>query len=361
VRRDGELAEVRITMSKRRVVKFCGVLMCGRIWTCPVCSEKKRAERAQEVMDALEGAGGRWQMVTFAPAHRAEDCLTQRHQMRVIRTAWVRTKRGGKVQRVMKARVSASVRAFEVTWGWNGLHPHVHVLWRTTQWTEEERQALAERFIREVTKLDPRMTPSVEHGVVWSHPIDASNADERKRARYVSKLGLEIVGVGKWKRSIWSLAARAASGHAPSARRWRDFEEAVRGARMIEADMRALNFAAQARAARAPERDDDVVPAEVVSITIDRTELALLGAAERRDPRFMGQLVGALTRSDDPRCTWEQFLCDARDLVRSRDGQAQDHLAGDRRAREHPPPGAHHPHQHAARGADEEEAWRATT
>lgn len=321
VQRDGECCALDVTMSKERTMRWRGVLLCGRIWCCPVCSEKLRAERATEVQDALEGAGGRWQMVTFTVRHHQGQKLE--HVLNVLRAAWRRCKQGGAIQRIMKGRVSASVRAVEVTYGENGWHPHVHVLWRTTQWSDDERDKLFERWMQCISRLDESMLPDARHAVVWSAPIDASHSDDRKRARYVAKLGLEIVGVAKWERSVWSLAARAVRGDAQSAALWREFEGATRGARMIECDERATIFAARARTTRELACESrDVEPSEVVTISIDRTELQLLRAAERRDERFLARLMVALSVSDDVRRTFAEHLSRATVLVRSSLGGA---------------------------------------
>ena len=320
VQRLGELCALDVVMSKERRLRWRGVMLCGHIWTCPVCSEKLRAEKAEQVADALEGSGGRWQMVTFTVRHHVRHAAP--HVLDVLRRAWRRLKSGGAVQRIMRARVGGSIRAYEVTYGENGWHFHVHVLWRTTQWSDEERAKLLDRWLECVNREDPTMVPDYDHGVRWSHPIDASHADERKRARYVAKLGLEIVGVGKWERSVWSVAQRAVRGDKRAGHLWREFAAATRGARMIEMDERAVIFAARARAARAlaTENDGDVEASEVVTILIDRTELQLLRAAERRDERFLARLCVALSVSDDPRTTFELHLRAATVLVGSARG-----------------------------------------
>ena len=41
-----------------RKARFTGVMLCGHIWSCPVCSRVLRAKRAAKVEAAVKGAGG---------------------------------------------------------------------------------------------------------------------------------------------------------------------------------------------------------------------------------------------------------------------------------------------------------------
>jgi hypothetical protein len=132
----------------------------------------------------------------------------------------------------------------------------------------------------------------------------------------VTKLGLEIVGVGKDvdDRSIWALARAAAQGDRRAACEWRSFETATHGARMIEMDERAALFARRGKLERETENfwlDDGARARTVVEIDVSRDDLQLLRTAERRDSSFLARMMHAVQTSTHPRDAWSVWLDDA--------------------------------------------------
>ncbi|HXK19061.1 MAG TPA: protein rep [Polyangiaceae bacterium] len=295
-------------------VKWEGVLQCGHIWTCPVCSAKLRAERTQRIDRALRVAGGRWQMVTFTVSHRLG--MPLKFLLDGLAKALRRVKQGGKLQRVWKGRMTASVRAFEVTYGQNGWHPHVHLLIRSSHWPAHQRKMLRDRWKRAVLEhLGPDCLPSDQRGVKWSDPFDASIADERKRARYLSKLGAEIVGVakdakaGSW--SSWDIARAAGDGSPMAIALWREFSEATRGKRMLEMDDRAARFAdswGPGCEGFEPEKELDAPGDCVRRVTLWSSELRALARLERREPSLFARIIADVQTCDDPSATVREWL-----------------------------------------------------
>jgi hypothetical protein len=107
-------------------------------------------------------------------------------------------------------------------------------------------------------------------------------------------------------------------GDERAAAEWRDFEQATKGARMIEMDERAAYYAELTKAARARlENEPDVEPDRVVTIIVDSTELGVLRAASRRAPGYIGALMLRMLATDDPRGTFERCLQEALVLIRS--------------------------------------------
>ncbi len=259
---------------------WIGLVTCGHIWTCPVCSMKLRTVRLGRVLRALEAAGGRWQMVTLTVRHRPGQPLAW--LLRGLAKAWRRTRQGGLLQEIWTERVSASVRAWEVTRGQAGWHPHIHALLRTSAWTDEERALLLERWLAAVEReLGPECVPWEAHALRWSTPIDASALTERERARYLVKLGCEIAGDKTSRkpgtRTAWAIAEGAANGSESDAALWREYSAATRGRRMIELDDRASGFAKQFRELQEPpEREPDVC-----IVPIDTLEMRALREYER--------------------------------------------------------------------------------
>lgn len=204
-----------------------GLLKCGRTHSCPVCAERKAADRAAQ-LDRMMSADetGTWQMVTLTVRHHAGETLAAVLERLVV--AWRRVRATRPVREAFAVHVTASVRAIEVTHGANGWHPHVHLLLRTDAWSESERAALLAAWLRAVDA-------STERGVVWSTPI---RRWEGERARYLAKLGAELAGIGKapkaGNRSPWQLADSAAHE-----RLWREYQDTMHGRRMLEFDERA--------------------------------------------------------------------------------------------------------------------------
>jgi len=264
--------------------KWCGLLTCGHIWTCPVCSQHLRGERAENIVRAVDHLGDRWQMLTVTVRHRQG--LSLKALRDGLMAAWRRTRQGGRIQRVWSDRVSASIRAQEVTYGDdNGWHPHVHVLLRTTEWDEDEKDALQARWERAVVReLGEHCRPDDLHGLVWSEPFDASR-DSGQRATYLAKLGLETAGLAKEgrfnNRTPWDIARAAAGGDSRSLWLWREYSAATKGKRMIELDDRA-----QAAAKRSRELEFDVEASgeiqEVSRIPVKRDDVRALRRIERR-------------------------------------------------------------------------------
>lgn len=258
-----------------------------------------------------------------------------RRLLRGLMAAWRRVKQGGYIQRVWRERVTASIRATEVTRRHSGWHPHLHVLLRTDEWSEEEKTELLEKWRRVVeAELGPECVPSVEHGIRWSRELDACNADERERARYLAELGFELTGFAKesgrrGSLSMWQIADLATRGDTRGQIWWREFVEATKGRRMIELDDRANRFANNKQ--WAPLNVNlaeplDATPESVVTISVDTLELRALREYERRfDPGITHAIIESVQRSERPETEVRAWL----DLVTAclgytpRDGQAR--------------------------------------
>lgn len=110
---------------------FTGLLMCGRVWTCPVCSAKIQERRRLEISQGMEWAylvGQKCIMVTFTFPHTSFDNLLdlltkQAKAFKLLRTgiSWQNHKE--------KIGFIGLIRSLELTIGLNGWHPHTHELW----------------------------------------------------------------------------------------------------------------------------------------------------------------------------------------------------------------------------------------
>ena len=262
--------------ANRREAWWMGVLKCGRQHSCPVCAARKAADRADELDRMMRGDSpdARWQMLTLTMRHHAGESL--RDLVKKLFSAWRKVRAGRAVRSVFARRVTASVRAFEVTWGANGWHPHLHLLLRTDTWTSEECGVLEAEWLRHVPASRSR-------AVVWSSPIEAWH---KSRARYIAKLGAEVAGVAKECKNgnltAWQIAERAITDER-FVPRWREYQEAMRGRRTLEFDERAK---ALLEAAPEPEQ-----PLQEWRIDIWAEEFSQLAKLETSVPGVLWEVL----------------------------------------------------------------------
>lgn len=323
VRAEGPAIEVRTGGGGARA-RWVGTLKCGHRWTCPVCARAIMAERRVQILDALIAGrvaepGKQWTMLTFTVRHDA--AMRLRPLLAGLRASWRRTRQRGSVQRIFKARVSASIRALEITDGAHGFHPHLHVLVLTSEWSDAERETLARTWTECVTKvLSVSCTPSAERAVWTSNAVDD---------RYLAKMGLEITGTAK-QNSPWAIAQRAHDTYAiakklrPGAERtaayergdlerarWREYEEATKGCRAIELDDRAAALAEGGERIRinadgSHVDDDEPAHAHAREIPMQRmletsagsfAVMRIVGMLEREHPAILRELLTVAERA----------------------------------------------------------------
>lgn len=111
---------------------FGNVMICGSVWTCPVCSVKVSESRKQEIKVATDlhtDAGGFMYMVSFTFSHQRNDQIDPLLVRFAKARASMRQHRTFKQLRRDLGFVG-DIRALEVTYGdKNGWHPHEHGLW----------------------------------------------------------------------------------------------------------------------------------------------------------------------------------------------------------------------------------------
>jgi len=115
----------------RKSASYKGVMTCGSIWSCAVCASKISERRRLEVEEAIEGwskLGGSFLFATFTLQHTKNDKLSD--LLDCLRVASDRF-HNGRVARRLRDRfeIAAKITALEVTYGVNGWHVHLHVLY----------------------------------------------------------------------------------------------------------------------------------------------------------------------------------------------------------------------------------------
>lgn len=319
--------EVRQLDDGDRRARFVGVLQCGHVWSCPVCAQRIRRERQGQIEKALATGGGRWQMLTLTLRHR--DGMPLVELLGGLLKAWRRVRQGGAVQRLWSELVTGSIRAIEVTRGGNGWHPHIHVLLRTPEWTDEQKEILLARWQTCIAReLGGKCIPNDSRALHWSDGFDASN--EADRGRYLSKLGLELTGAGKpGDRSVWAIARRAGDGDAKSRALWTDYLVATKGRRMIELDDRAAAWAKEPPQILTPADADAPLleiecpptppPREPILVPLTPEELYTLRRGEWSRRTLLQDLIADCETREDPRRAVRDWLdwCEA--AARQRD------------------------------------------
>lgn len=109
---------------------YSGVMRCGNVWTCVICSGKvmrKRCDQISQLFDAVHASGGSAVMVTYTAGHRREDKLVD------LLDAFKRAQKSLSADRryrdIVSIRSGAAV-VTEIKFGnENGWHAHQHQAW----------------------------------------------------------------------------------------------------------------------------------------------------------------------------------------------------------------------------------------
>lgn len=182
---------------------FSGLERCGSVWECPVCMQgiaMRRGEEIRTVQERHRAAGGSSYLLTLTLPHDEGDDLEP--MRRAVARAWQYVIAGAPYKRTKKKlELTGSIRALEVTHGYHGFHPHVHVLLLTARSLKpaeilEAETWFFERWRKAITRPDKKTgkryrEPSRENGVKLEH----SRKDD-----YIAKLGLgDEIAKGNFK------------------------------------------------------------------------------------------------------------------------------------------------------------------
>jgi hypothetical protein len=108
---------------------YNGLLVCGSVWNCPLCSAKISERRKLELKTAFDmhtAEGGKIALLTLTFRHKKTDVLKDTIKNFTSATSKFRT--GKRYQKIRdRMNVVGSIRVFEITYGKNGFHPHIHI------------------------------------------------------------------------------------------------------------------------------------------------------------------------------------------------------------------------------------------
>lgn len=180
--------EIRYSGAERRAY-YHGLVTCGSVWSCPVCSAKITEIRRQELTQAIStwrSRGGSLLMVTVTLQHQRDDEL--KALLIALKDSWRRLK-SGRWWLSMRERYGLEhyVSSTEVTYGGHGWHPHIHALFFSSlAGGELDIDTLQAELTARYTAL------LAEHGKYASeyYGIDVRLGD-KYAGEYASKYGLE--------------------------------------------------------------------------------------------------------------------------------------------------------------------------
>ena len=110
---------------------YTGLMVCGQVWTCPICAAKIQRYRAKEVEKAIErhkASGGSVYMLTLTVPHTKEDDLADLLARFLEAYRFFTAGKGYKNFKV-DFDLLGSIKALETTQSFrSGWHVHVHIL-----------------------------------------------------------------------------------------------------------------------------------------------------------------------------------------------------------------------------------------
>lgn len=110
---------------------FGNLMICGSVWTCPVCAAKISEGRKLEIRSAVDqhsAGGGSCYLITLTFAHQRHESVESLLARFGPALTWMRGLRAYKTL-MQGVGLVGDIRSLEVTYGdANGWHPHEHIL-----------------------------------------------------------------------------------------------------------------------------------------------------------------------------------------------------------------------------------------
>jgi hypothetical protein len=132
-------------------VGVAGVVSCGSVWVCSVCSAKVAMRRQAELAEGLRNwwAGSpenNVEMLTLTMRHKSGDRLEDLWD--ALSHAWGRVTSGRQwVEEKRVYDVAGYVRVVELTHGASGWHVHIHALFFVSELSSGDRKAWRSRMV----------------------------------------------------------------------------------------------------------------------------------------------------------------------------------------------------------------------
>jgi hypothetical protein len=160
---------------------YAGLMTCGSVWVCPVCSAKIAARRQAEIeagVASWRARGGGLLLVTMTLRHKRADKLAT---LLAALNGAHRWARGGRPWLYLRQEygIAGAITTRETTVGGNGWHPHLHALWFVEKPLTDDETAELNTIMRErwVTALHKMGANAAEE---YGFRIDNVKADDDK-------------------------------------------------------------------------------------------------------------------------------------------------------------------------------------
>lgn len=307
-------------MSRDGLASYDGLQTCGSVWACPIDSAKVRQARtlalADVVLDWL-GQGGGLIFPTLTLAHVKGDSLeaTLGH----LYDGW-RYVTGHREYRTLRSDLGIDhvCKAVEITYGYNGWHPHLHGLFFTRQELsaqdhERVRGTLWTLWNRYAESKGLRVL-SESRAVVAKRVEVTSDKGVAALAEYLFKvqdgygIAAELVradlkrGRSKRSRVPFQIAEAAVTKGGADLALWLEYEAATKGRRVLDwtkGSARALGFDASDEAIAQASIDGaeliaDLTPAEWALVVRYKRRGYLLNQADSRGAEGVRDAVHVL-------------------------------------------------------------------
>ena len=179
---------------------FGGLMVCGSVWTCPVCAAKITEKKAKIITDTIQAhtnAGGDVLLITFTAPHTAKDRLDDLLKcFKAAESGFAKTKAVVRIKE--EIGFIEPIKSLEITYGQkNGWHPHSHQLWFVDRGVdvEELKRRLFPQWAKYCVKRGLE-EPNFLHGLDIRKGLDAGE--------YIAKMG-------------WNAGREVAKGHTKKA------------------------------------------------------------------------------------------------------------------------------------------------
>lgn len=242
-----------------------GVVSCGSVWSCAVCSAKIAARRSMEVEAAAlahTAAGGELVMLTLTVRHDRSQGLAE--LLDALRGAW-RSVQNDRRWLPVRSELVGSITATEITRGPNGWHPHLHLLLFVpgggagAAALSDLGEWLPEAWRVRVAARLGGSGPDLAHGVHVKQ-LDAG------AAAYVSKIADETTraDLKSDSRSVWALLDAVDDGETWAIAAFVEFFRATKGRRAI-----VWSRGLKARFGIGELSDEEIAAREVGGLVLD--------------------------------------------------------------------------------------------
>lgn len=285
------------------IASFAGVVTCGSVWTCPVCSNKISNGRRKELNTILEWArqwGYQPVLMTLTARHGIQDSLAgMLRLMKLAKQKFHRTREWVALSGYLIGHVTAT----EVTHGANGWHVHYHMLMLVDAKTQADALSMCDLQSVWLRVLNSKSIQLGGNG----YAFDAQGASAA--GDYISKWGaaeeIALTGSkqagGKGSTPFQLLATSATAGSGSEADRaaqlFKEYAKEFKGKRQLvwsKGFKRVLNIIEKSdeELSDEPEADDlveiAIVPKKVWRMVVRRNlQAELLSVAEEGGAHYV--------------------------------------------------------------------------